>query len=69
MGWEDDFTLAIVFGPAPRCTDRVALMALRGVVISTIRKTRYQVTQNAAGPPGEGGEAILKGNYGILEAQ
>ena len=34
------------------CTDRVALMALRGVVISTIRKARYHVTQNAAGPPG-----------------
>ena len=47
MGWpgNPDFTLAVVFGHAPRCGDRVALMALRGVVISVIRTTRYQVTQ------------------------
>eukprot|EP01045_Picozoa_sp_COSAG04_P015560 COSAG04_NODE_1237_length_7611_cov_4.313498_6_plen_219_part_00 len=55
MGWagNPDFTLAIVFGHAPRCADRVASMALRGVVISTIRSTRYQVTQDGnTTPPG-----------------
>ena len=55
MGWpgNPDFTLAIVFGHAPRCGDRVALMALRGVVISMIRTIRYQVTQDGnTTPPG-----------------
>ena len=55
MGWAEDpdFTLAIVFGHAPRCTDRVAFMALRGVIISIIRTTRYQVTQDGnTVPPG-----------------
>ena len=50
---EPDFTLAIVFGHAPRCGDRVALVALRGVVISIIRTIRYQVTQDGnTTPPG-----------------
>ena len=55
MGWpgNPDFTLAIVFGHAPRCGDRVALVALRGVVISIIRTIRYQVTQDGnTTPPG-----------------